>query len=77
MASGDGTGGIGKKPLLEPHFEFRTAVSMINSLRVLGPDRKVDQKKTREARLREFGKIKDVLEDYGFCEESGTVIRLR
>ena len=72
----DGITGPSKAPL-EPHPEFRTAVSMINSIRVLGPDMKVDEKRTREVRLREFGKIKEVMEDYDFCSETGKVIRVR
>ncbi|HSB47494.1 MAG TPA: hypothetical protein VLD37_05750 [Candidatus Bilamarchaeum sp.] len=68
----------GKPPRpLEPHPEFRTALKMLNSIRVLGPDMKQDEKKTREARLQQFGKIKHVMEDYEFCEATGRVIRVR
>jgi hypothetical protein len=75
--SSDGTSSPVRIRPLEPHFEFRTALNMINSIRVLGPDMQLDEKKTREARLREFGKIKHIMEDYEFCQESGTVIRVR
>ncbi|MEW6722193.1 MAG: hypothetical protein AB1324_02950 [Candidatus Micrarchaeota archaeon] len=67
----------GPKNALPVHPEFRTAVQMINSIRVLGKDMQPDETKTREQRQRQFDKIKHVLEDYEFCEVRGIVIRVR
>ena len=64
-------------PELQPHFEHRAAIGMLNSIKVLGPDMNVDEQKTRRQRQAQFDKIKHVLEDYAFCVETGTVIRVR
>ncbi len=62
---------------LEVHPEYRQAVDMLNSIKVLGPDLKPNEERTRAVRQREFDKIKHVLEDYGLCAETGKIIRIR
>ena len=65
------------KPALAVHPEYREAVGMLNSIRVLAPDMSLDDAKTRDHRRAQFGKIKHILEGYEFCEARGIVIRVR
>ncbi len=65
------------KTALEVHPEYRQAVDMLNSIRVLGPDLKPNEERTRAVRQREFDKVKHVLEDYDLCPETGKIIRVR
>ncbi len=62
---------------LEIHPEYRQAVDMLNSIKVLGPDMKPNEERTRAVRQREFDKIKHVLEDYELCADTGKIIRVR
>ncbi len=59
------------------HDDFKVAIGMLNSIRVLGPDMLPDEPKTKAERARQFAKIKHVLEDYGLCPETGKIIRVR
>ncbi len=65
------------KIALEVHPEYRQAVDMLNSIRVLGPDLKPNEERTRAVRQREFDKVKHVLEDYELCPDTGKIIRVR
>ncbi len=56
---------------------YAAAVDMLNSIRVLGPDMKPDELKTRAERARQFAKVKHIIEGYEFCDESGRVVRVR
>ncbi len=57
--------------------EFAVAVGMLNSIKVLGPDLKPDEERTRAVRQREFDKVKHVLDNYELCPETGKIIRVR
>jgi hypothetical protein len=65
------------KPALEVHPEHRQAVDMLNSIRVLGPDLRINEDRTRAERRSQFAKIKHIMDDYDFCEETGKIVRIR
>ncbi len=67
----------GKGNGLRPHPEYVQAIDMVNSIRVLRPDMSLDKTGTWSQRRAQFDKMKHILEDYEFCEESGKIVRVR
>ncbi len=56
--------------------DFSVAVGMLNSIKVLGPDKIPDELKTRAVRIREFAKVKHIMEGYAISEKTGFVVKV-